>query len=71
MQQFAPHKLRELREERGLSQTELAYSIRRAFATYRLYEQGKYAPSAKLLPAIADALGCRVEDLFEEVETGV
>lgn len=69
MQQFAPNKLRERRLERGLSQTELAFAIGRAFETYRLYEQGKYAPSAKLLPTIADALGCRVEDLFEEVET--
>ena len=67
MQRFAHENLRECRLARGLSQTHVAFAIGRSFETYRLYEQGKYAPTAKTLPALAEALGCRVEDFFEEV----
>jgi len=69
MQRFAHDNLKERRTELGLSQTHVAFAIGRSFETYRLYEQGKYAPNAKVLPALANALDCRVEDFFTEVET--
>lgn len=48
------------------------YPTQKAFAeacgvdrqTYNRWENGTYWPSAKMLPIIASALGCTIEDLF-------
>jgi transcriptional regulator with XRE-family HTH domain len=69
MERFAHERLKERRVALGLSQTAVAFAIGRSFETYRLYEQGKYAPTAKVLPSLAAALRCRVEDFFTEAES--
>jgi transcriptional regulator with XRE-family HTH domain len=71
MQTFVPEKLRELRVRAGLSQAQLAHAVSRSRYTIRDYERGgnrqaPYKPSIGTLAAIAEALGCRVEDFFAE-----
>jgi len=58
------HRVRELREARGLSQEELAFRAR----VHRTYlggiERGERNPSLKNIAAIAEALGVTLSELF-------
>ncbi len=58
------HKVRELREARGLSQEELAFKI----GVHRTYlggiERGERNPSLKNIDLIANALGISLAELF-------
>ena len=54
----------------GLTQGELALRLGVARAALGRWECGKSWPSARLLPVIADALHCSVDDLYREpIET--
>ena len=57
-------QIRELRIRKGLSQKELADILKVAQPSVYSWESGRSAPSAKLLPALAAALGCSIDDLF-------
>lgn len=57
-------QIRELRIRKGLSQKELADILKVAQPSVYSWESGRCAPSAKLLPALAAALGCSIDDLF-------
>ena len=64
------NRVRELREDRGLSQSELARLTGVTRQTIISLENGKYNPSILLAHAIARLFGTQIEDifLFEEEE---
>ncbi|QNS06009.1 helix-turn-helix domain-containing protein [Streptomyces xanthii] len=60
--------VRRWRQERGLSQTELAQLIGTGQAAISRIENGRDVPTLPLLTRIATALECRVSIAFESVE---
>lgn len=68
--QFSGVRLRELRIQRHLRREHLALRIDRTATTIMGYELGRRLPTAPMLGALADALGCQVDDLFADVRDG-
>ena len=62
-------RIRELREERGLTQVRLAVDADMNPATLNRIEQGKANPNLKTLERLARALGVEVVDLFPKVQS--
>lgn len=58
--------LREIREERGMTQEDLAQEADCTQAYISVLEHGKHKPSREMLARLADALGCRVCELMRE-----
>jgi len=58
------NRLRELREERGLTQEELAKALGVTRQTIIAIERGRYDPSLKLAFKIARFFGRAIEDIF-------
>lgn len=58
--------IRALREDAGLSQTQLAEQLHVVRQTVSKWEQGKSVPDAQMCKAIANALSIPVADLFSE-----
>lgn len=58
------NRLRELREEHGLTQEELAKALGVTRQTIIAIEKGKYDPSLKLAFKIARFFGLNIEDIF-------
>ena len=58
--------LRALREEHGMTQSELAARLGCAASTICMYEQGRREPSFDTLRAIADVFGEPVEALLSD-----
>lgn len=56
--------LRERRDERDLSQADLAAAVDVSRQTINAIERGRYDPSLELAFALADHFGCRIEDVF-------
>jgi len=56
--------LREFREERGLTQEEIAKALGVTRQTIIAIEKGKYDPSLKLAFKIARFFGVKIEDIF-------
>jgi molybdate-binding protein/DNA-binding XRE family transcriptional regulator len=56
--------LRSLRAARGLSQGELAELVGVARQSINSIEAGRYVPGTEIALRLADALGCRVEEIF-------
>lgn len=63
---FSGPRLREARKSAGLSPEQLAVSIGRSFYSVREWELGRVTPSVTTLAALADILGCTVDDLLTE-----
>jgi XRE family transcriptional regulator of biofilm formation len=59
-------KIREKREEKGMSLRQLAQLIDTNHAYLSRIENGKVTPSIESLIKIANALGCDVSDFFEK-----
>ena len=57
-------RMKNARNEAGLSQTDLAERVWATRQTIGLIEAGKYNPSLKLCKAICQALGKTLNDLF-------
>jgi DNA-binding XRE family transcriptional regulator len=57
-------KLKELRERRGLKQSELAELVRARRETIVHLENGRYNPSLKLAMDIAKVFNVTVEEMF-------
>lgn len=57
-------KLRELREKRGLKQGELAKILGVGRTTVTLWERGVNKPRADMLPSVARALRCTIDELL-------
>ncbi|WP_010478564.1 helix-turn-helix transcriptional regulator [Thermococcus zilligii] len=58
------NRLRELREERGLTQEELAKALGVTRQTIIAIERGKYDPSLRLAFKMARFFNVRIEDIF-------
>ncbi len=56
--------LRRLRLEKHLTQQQVAKQLSVTFCTYSRWECNKSLPNDSRLPDLANALGCRVEDLL-------
>ena len=67
------NRLKQLREERGISQRELAEEVGVTRQTINAVERGRYDPSLELAFALAEFFGCYAEDIFlyEEDEDAV
>lgn len=61
-------RIRNLRIKSGKSQTEVAESTGMSRTGYASIEQGITIKTFEKLPAIARALGCRIDDLFPEMD---
>jgi len=58
------NRLRELREDQGLTQAQLADLIGVSRKTVNTVENGVFVPSTVVALKLAGALGCPVEELF-------
>ena len=58
------NRLRELREEQGLTQAQLADRIGVSRKTVNTVENGVFVPSTVVALKLARALSCPVEELF-------
>ena len=58
-----PARLRELREQKGLSREQVAVNAGTSSHSVAKLEQGTRAPSLELAWRIAQALGCSLDDL--------
>lgn len=58
------NRLRELREEKGLTQEELAKALGVTRQTVIAIEKGRYDPSLRLAFKIARFFGVKIEDIF-------
>jgi putative transcriptional regulator len=63
------NRLRELREQHGWSQGQLAEHLQVSRQTVNALETGKYDPSLPLAFRIARLFGGRIEDVFLPDET--
>ena len=59
------NRLRELRQERGITQEELAEALGVTRQTIIAIEKGKYDPSLRLAFKIARYFGKKIEEIFE------
>ncbi len=57
-------RIRELREDLGLGQCDLARVVGVSQTTVCQWESGNKTPMAAKLPALAQALNCTINDLF-------
>jgi transcriptional regulator with XRE-family HTH domain len=65
------HRVRELREEKGLTQVRLAVAADMNPATLNRIEMGKASPNLKTLERLADALGVEVGDFFPKFQASL
>lgn len=56
--------LREIRKAKGMTQQELADIVGVDFSAVSHWEKGDAIPRGELMPTIADALGCTIDELF-------
>lgn len=63
-------RIRQLRKERRITQTDLAEAIGLTFQQIQKYEKARNRISASKLAAIAGILDVDVADLFEEIPPG-
>jgi transcriptional regulator with XRE-family HTH domain len=61
---FDPNTLRAKRKARGLSLAALGRILGVSHQAVSRWEQGHTVPSTDLLPRLATALHCRIDDLF-------
>ena len=58
------YRLKEERENKGLTQVDLANKLNIAKQTIYKYEKGIAVPSVSILVELADILGCSMDYLF-------
>lgn len=64
---MTPRTLREIRESRGLTRTELGALIGMSAEAIRNYEMGYRRPNPSVALRVAKALGITVEDLYHSL----
>ena len=62
--------VKELRENIGISQEQLAVRLHTDRSTIAKWETGAAMPSATKLPLLADVLGCSIDELFGRAPPG-
>ena len=60
-----------LREKNKMTQIELAQKLNITQGAVSQWETGETKPKAEILPRLAKALGCTIDDLFKEAENEV
>ena len=65
---FSPAQLKYLREQAGLTRTDVAFASRRSEQSVSLWERGRVVPPVDVLVRVASLLDCRVGDFFEGAE---
>lgn len=60
--------LKKLREQKGLTQTELAKKFTVGQSTIAMWESGEAMPRADKLPLLAKILECSIDDFFRKDE---
>jgi transcriptional regulator with XRE-family HTH domain len=65
---FDRHELQRRRRDQGLQQNDLASLLGVTQQAVSKWELGRAAPEIDLLPTLAVALGCRIDDLFTHPE---
>lgn len=63
---FSGQRLRETRKAAGVSVEQLALTIGRTAYSIHEYQRGRVTPPTSIIVAIADTLGCKVDDLLGE-----
>lgn len=61
-------RIRVLRESQKMTQQGLADLMGVERTTVAMWESGTNSPRADMLPPLAKILGCRIDDLFEEMD---
>lgn len=61
-------RIREKRLATGLTQVQLAQKLGIGQKAVSQWESGITCPSIRLLPVLARIFGCRIDDLFEEMD---
>lgn len=61
---LSKNRLREMREQAGLTQERLAGMVNVSRQTINSIEAGRYVPSLELALKLGRVFECRVEDLF-------
>lgn len=64
-----PRALTLYRKKKSLTQIQLAFALNVDRTTISAWENGKFIPSSKKLPEIAQILECSVDDLYRNLET--
>jgi transcriptional regulator with XRE-family HTH domain len=62
------NKMKQLRENAGLTQEEVAKAIGVGQSAVSMWETGESVPRSRILLKIADVYGCEIADLFSESE---
>lgn len=57
--------IQRLRQRLGISQRTLAQRLQVQQSTVAMWETGKNHPRANMLPRLAKALGCTIDDLYK------
>lgn len=61
----ATFRIKELREKREITRPQLAASLGlRSSSTVAMWETGDRRPSSAMLPQLANALGCTIDELY-------
>jgi DNA-binding XRE family transcriptional regulator len=68
LRQFSGDRLRSLRERAGYSRRQLAIAVGRTTFSVIEWERHTCAPHAEVLPLIASALHCSIDDLYEDAD---
>ena len=63
-------QLEELRKKNSMTQNELAAFLGVQQNTVSQWESGKRNPPSSILPRLADALGCSIDELFGRAPPG-
>lgn len=58
-------RIKELRLQRNITQAEFAALLGSKQNTISQWESGTRHPSSSVLPRLADALGCTIDELYE------
>ena len=62
-------KIRNIRIERGMTQYELANKLKlKSKSAISMWENGERTPSAAMIPQIAKALSCTIDELFADTD---
>lgn len=62
-------RIKFLREKAGISQADLSARVRVNQTAVSQWERGVALPSCDKLPALAEALGCTINDLFTPTDS--
>ena len=64
-------RIRQLREQIGMSQEELATALGVSRTTVTMWENGHSMPPASKLPTIAAFFKCKIDDLYDNGREGI